>query len=922
MKRFGQAAVLIGLLFVPGRPAAGEWAADIVDMEWSPPRFVAVDKRSQSFVLLSRQSPLRPLETLSCATGQELGDKFKEGDLKTPEGVYFITTRKTAGLNYELYGDLAFPLNFPNPADVLRRKTGHGIWIHGRGNNALIPYETQGCVALTTADIHRMDGKLAEGLPVVIADEVRLDGPEAVRVKSEAKEVVAATEAWAKAWQNKSDAFFDLHDPEKFALTEGEPFATFRSHKERLFKALPWIKVDLYDVRALPGPDYWVTYFVQVYRSPTLVSQGVKRLYWQRGADGRFRIIGMEYDEMPVTLAEKGSKKPGRGPLADEADTATVHPDAPSEEEVQVRQLLDAQHATMEKVAQKAFHGLALKAQPTPEDQAILEVAQTGSTKPGVSPFATDAMRQAPPPPSVPVAPPVKAAEKAEPARVELAAAKDAPTAAPVAPAAVQKSGLDPKRAAEIAAVVESWRAAWERGRIEDYMAFYADGAVQGDLRGKDAIRRQKEGVWRGHEPGRVRLDVLGVAPSGEGFTVVCASDYQGKGGKASKGFKTLTLVSSGDRLLISKERWSHVRPALPAGATPVPAPAVVAAAAPPPAVSPVPAVAATKPAEKAETTRPEPPAAEPVAAKPAAPIAPVAPVAQAPVAAAVQKPAVDAGRAAEIAAMVESWRAAWERGHIDAYMAFYADGAVQGDLKGKDAIRRQKEGVWRGHEPGRVGMDVLGVAPSGEGFTVVCASDYQGKGGKTSKGFKTLTLVPSGGRLLISRERWSRTRPALPEGAIPVASSAASAAKPVEKAEAARIEQPATQAAPPSPATSAGAKDRSGEVAAMVEAWRSAWERGRAHDYAAFYADRAVQGDRKGREAILEQKSGLWREKAPKKVVLSDIRIKPSRDGFTVTCVQNYEDADGGSDRGRKTLRVAPSGGGFVIVEETWSRM
>ena len=292
MKRIGHALVLACLLLLPGHPAAGEWTADVVDTEWFPRRSVAVDKKAQSFFLLSRQSPVRVAEFLPCATGQLLGDKSKEGDLRTPEGVYFITRRKAGGLNYELYGDLAFPLNFPNPADVVRRKTGHGIWIHGRGH-AIIPYETQGCVAINTPDLHRLDNELSLGTPVIIADELRLEG-DAARLKAEAREVVEATQGWAKAWQDRSDAFFGFHDAEKFAISEGQPFAAFRGQKERLFKSLPWIQVTLSDIRALPGPDYWVTFFVQVYRSPTLISQGVKRLYWQRGTDGRFRIIGME----------------------------------------------------------------------------------------------------------------------------------------------------------------------------------------------------------------------------------------------------------------------------------------------------------------------------------------------------------------------------------------------------------------------------------------------------------------------------------------------------------------------------------------------------------------------------------------------------------------------------------------------------
>jgi murein L,D-transpeptidase YafK len=781
MKRLGHAIALICLMLLPCRQAHGEWMADIVDMEWSPPRFVAVDKKAQSFALLARQSPLRVMEAIPCATGQELGDKFKEGDLKTPEGVYFITRRKSSGLNYELYGDLAFPLNFPNPADVLRRKSGHGIWIHGRGHS-LIPFETQGCVALSTPDIHRMDTSLAEGMPVVIADEIRMDGNNAAKLRLEAREVVEATNAWAKAWQDRSETFFGFHDAEKFSITEGEPFAAFRSHKERLFKALPWIQVTLSNVRAIAGPDYWVTYFVQVYRSPTLISQGLKRLYWQRGADGRFRIIGMEYEEMPVTMADKGKTKGKTLAMADEVEADTRLPDSPSEEEVQVRQLVDSHQAVMEKMAQKAFHNLTLTRQPSPEDQAILDVAQIGATKPGVSPFASDAMKTAPPAPATPTtlaqapaqpaapakeAAPEKAAPPATPAPV-VAAKAQAPAAATAAgPASVKTPAVSPEHTAAIVAMAEGWRSAWERGHLSDYLAFYSDDARQGNLKGKAAIGSQKTSVWQGRVPDRVGITVVAVAPEGDGYTVVCAETYQGKGGRENKGFKILSLVPTGKTFLITKERWSKFQPdlgasgtiltAAAASATPQaqaaaqPAPPIQEkASAPAPAQAAVPTAAAMKtpaPVVQAPTTATAPVVTGQI---PVVPVAPAVSPARAPVAAAED-------RLAAATAMVETWRDAWERGRVNEYAAFYAEGAVQGDRRGRQAIREQKAELWKDKTPKRVALSDIKITPRKDGFTVTCVQDYESRDGSADRGKKTLYLAPSGSGFSIVEEKWSR---------------------------------------------------------------------------------------------------------------------------------------------------------------------
>lgn len=292
------------LLFVAPAQSQEGWVADLKADPYGPQRFLAVDKSSQTFWMFEQKSPLRVSTQLPCTTGKEPGTKWKEGDLKTPEGVYFIKERLTGGLDFNLYGDRAFTLNYPNPIDVINRRTGHGIWIHGRGQ-PITPNESKGCVVLNYPDIKQLDGQLTKRtLPVVIANEVHWSADVPIATK-EAQEVIANTLEWAKAWSRKSDDFFAFHDATKFSIAQNEPFNEFRDHKRQLFSKMPWIHVLLDDVRAVQGPDYWVTYFGQLYRSPILASEGVKRLYWQKNDQGRFVIVGMEYDEVAIGLEGK-----------------------------------------------------------------------------------------------------------------------------------------------------------------------------------------------------------------------------------------------------------------------------------------------------------------------------------------------------------------------------------------------------------------------------------------------------------------------------------------------------------------------------------------------------------------------------------------------------------------------------------------
>jgi murein L,D-transpeptidase YafK len=291
------ALTIFACLAGPGRVLA--WEAELPDTPETPTYFLAIDKERQAFLVMGRESPLKVLKELPCATGQADGDKLKEGDLRTPEGVYFVRRKLAGGLDYELYGDLAFTLDFPNPVDRARGKSGTGIWIHGRGR-PIGQRETKGCVALNTEDLLALSATLAPGTPVIIASSVRFASDAGGgRTPAMLKDKVAA---WAKSWQNRSPEFFAAYDAKRFNDGPKEDYADFAAQKRRVFASQPWNQVLVTDITALPGPDYWVTSFKQYYRAPNLTAQLVKRLYWQQDEAGAWRIIGNTEDDLDENL--------------------------------------------------------------------------------------------------------------------------------------------------------------------------------------------------------------------------------------------------------------------------------------------------------------------------------------------------------------------------------------------------------------------------------------------------------------------------------------------------------------------------------------------------------------------------------------------------------------------------------------------
>jgi len=292
---------LASLVLIPvlGLAAGPGWETHISSQPTGPELFLGIDKDTQTFFMFGKKSPLEVVRKLTCATGQAQGDKVREGDKRTPEGVYFVEEKVPGKLDFDLYGNYAFSLNFPNPVDRLKGKTGHGIWIHGRGKQ-LLAQDTLGCVALTAQDIKSLDGQIPSGTPVIIAKKLSWsrEGP----ADATAQHLAERVRQWASDWQNKRERFFDYFQPEKFGQTEGVAFGQFKSHKQGIFARQPWIHVMVDNIRVIQGPDYWVTTFEQYYRTQDLISAVGKRFYWQKERDGSWRIVGGEYTDASRNL--------------------------------------------------------------------------------------------------------------------------------------------------------------------------------------------------------------------------------------------------------------------------------------------------------------------------------------------------------------------------------------------------------------------------------------------------------------------------------------------------------------------------------------------------------------------------------------------------------------------------------------------
>ena len=106
--------------------------------------------------------------------------KRREGDGKTPLGVYFTTMWVGDRYLPELYGAGALGLNYPNEWDERRRRDGYGIWIHGepRGLKSRAPRWSRGCLTISNPALEAIEEAIeAQSIPVIIGERLRWLGP-------------------------------------------------------------------------------------------------------------------------------------------------------------------------------------------------------------------------------------------------------------------------------------------------------------------------------------------------------------------------------------------------------------------------------------------------------------------------------------------------------------------------------------------------------------------------------------------------------------------------------------------------------------------------------------------------------------------------------------------------------------------------
>jgi len=224
---------------------------------------ICANKADQTMYLFQRDSisAWHLHRTFFMATGERRGRKERDGDRKTPEGLYFIIGRKEGMELESMYGPLAYILNYPNKEDRAQGRNGNGIWIHGTARDS-IPFQTKGCLELYNTNLRELSTFLGIGIgvPVVIVntpdsvdtamftlygdyldrrDELLTSYLSSQRVLSD------VVTSWKQAWESKNIfAYRKYYDTLAFS-GGGLSWDTWRRRKLATFDMYDWITISV-----------------------------------------------------------------------------------------------------------------------------------------------------------------------------------------------------------------------------------------------------------------------------------------------------------------------------------------------------------------------------------------------------------------------------------------------------------------------------------------------------------------------------------------------------------------------------------------------------------------------------------------------------------------------------------------------------
>lgn len=251
---------------------------------------LVADKLSKKLELFKKEDKkFLKLLTQTMISGEKEGDKYTEGDLKTPVGAYRLT-RKLTKLD-QFYGPLALVTNYPNTFDKSLKKEGHGIWIHGMPLEESRADFTKGCIALDNDSLVSLEKSMNYDESVLLISEKNVEPT----TKEEMSKVLSFIYSWTDSWRVSNIDEYLAYYSNDFKRANGENFDSFKRHKKNVFSRKEEKIIQFSDINIMPYPNslnkkMFKIVMNQHYKTKSYKYNGIKELYIQL-ENGKISIL-------------------------------------------------------------------------------------------------------------------------------------------------------------------------------------------------------------------------------------------------------------------------------------------------------------------------------------------------------------------------------------------------------------------------------------------------------------------------------------------------------------------------------------------------------------------------------------------------------------------------------------------------------
>ena len=243
---------------------------------------ILASKKTKQINIYNVHNDIKHIDKIDALFGKVQGDKKIEGDLKTPIGVYdFISKLSKDTKLEERYGPLAFTSSYPNLIDKnIFKKTGYGIWLHGKPLDNTNKIDTKGCISIDNARLIDTNKNIDYKKTVLVIARGELARSNIVEIST----ILSNIYAWKHAWESSNFNKYISYYNAKFKRFDNQSLRSFSRFKRNIFRKGQKKTILFKDIEIIPyyfadNEKYFRIRFFEEYRSPSYNFKGNKELY-------------------------------------------------------------------------------------------------------------------------------------------------------------------------------------------------------------------------------------------------------------------------------------------------------------------------------------------------------------------------------------------------------------------------------------------------------------------------------------------------------------------------------------------------------------------------------------------------------------------------------------------------------------------